>query len=78
MRHSGKPGTLVTIEHGEILNDHLGEKSRGNDGPGGSIYNLNYRSAKAQTLYTLSGIRIPVCLPSSHTAHPAGGSLWGR
>ncbi len=53
---SGKPGTLVTIEHGEILNDHLGEKSRGNDGPGGSIYNLNYRSAKAQTLYTLRGI----------------------
>lgn len=53
---NGKRGTVVTIEHGEILNDHLGEKSRGNDGPGGSIYNLNYRSAKAQTIYTLSGI----------------------
>lgn len=53
---SGSRGTVVTIEHGEILNDHLGEKSRGNDGPGGSIYNLNYRSAKAQTIYTLSGI----------------------
>lgn len=53
---SGSQGTVVTIEHGEILNDQLGEKSRGNDGPGGSIYNLNYRSAKAQTVYTLSGI----------------------
>ncbi|WP_300840670.1 alpha-L-rhamnosidase [uncultured Acetatifactor sp.] len=52
---SGRQGTVVTIEHGEILNDHLGEKSRGSDGPGGSIYNLNYRSAKAQTNYTLSG-----------------------
>ncbi len=49
----GKAGTVLTIEHGEILNDREGEKNRGNDGPGGSIYNANYRSAKATTSYTL-------------------------
>jgi len=52
---SGKAGTVLSVRHGEILNDQNGEKSRGNDGPGGSIYNANYRSAKAQTTYILSG-----------------------
>ena len=52
---SGAAGTVITIEHGEILNDNNGEKSRGNDGPGGSIYNANYRSAAATTKYTLRG-----------------------
>ena len=52
---SGKAGTVLSVRHGEILNDQNGEKSRGNDGPGGSIYNANYRSAKATTTYVLSG-----------------------
>ncbi len=52
---SGKSGTVLSVRHGEILNDQNGEKSRGNDGPGGSIYNANYRSAKATTTYILSG-----------------------
>ena len=52
---SGKTGTVLSVRHGEILNDRNGEKSRGNDGPGGSIYNANYRSAKAMTTYILSG-----------------------
>ena len=52
---SGKKGTVITIEHGETLNDCNGLKSRGNDGPERSIYNLNYRSAKATTNYILSG-----------------------
>ena len=51
----GKAGTVLTIEHGEILNDNNGLKSRGNDGPEGSIYNANYRSAAATTIYTLAG-----------------------
>ena len=51
----GKRGTELLIEHGEMLNDQNGEKSRGNDGPGGSLYNLNYRSAKAATRYILRG-----------------------
>ncbi len=51
----GKAGTVLTIEHGEILNDNNGLKSRGNDGPEGSIYNANYRSAAAITVYTLAG-----------------------
>ena len=51
----GNAGTVLTIEHGEILNDNNGLKSRGNDGPEGSIYNANYRSAAATTVYTLAG-----------------------
>ncbi len=51
----GEAGTRLTIEHGEILNDNNGLYSRGNDGPEGSIYNANYRSAAATTHYTLAG-----------------------
>ncbi len=51
----GAAGTVLTIEHGEILNDNNGLMSRGNDGPEGSIYNANYRSAAATTIYTLAG-----------------------
>lgn len=51
----GSAGTTITIEHGEILNDGNGAKSRGNDGPEGSIYNANYRSAAAKTTYVLNG-----------------------
>ena len=50
---SGSEGTRLVITHGEMLNDNNGIKSRGNDGPEGSIYNANYRSAEATTLYTL-------------------------
>lgn len=51
----GPAGTTLTVEHGEWLNDSNGDTSRGNDGPEGSIYNANYRSAKATTTYILSG-----------------------
>ena len=51
----GPAGATVTIEHGEMLNDQNGLKSRGNDGPEGTIYNANYRSAVATTKYILSG-----------------------
>ncbi|MBR6769266.1 MAG: family 78 glycoside hydrolase catalytic domain [Clostridia bacterium] len=60
----GPAGARLTMEHGEILNDKNGEKSRGNDGPEGSIYNANYRTAKATTVYTLSGKGVEEYHPS--------------
>lgn len=51
----GESGAKLSVRHGEMLNDNNGDKSRGNDGPEGSVYNLNYRSAKALTNYVLSG-----------------------
>ena len=51
----GAKGTVVTVEHGEWLNEAGGSIARGNDGPGGSIYNANYRSAAAKTAYTMGG-----------------------
>ena len=48
-------GTVITIDHAEMLNDNNGEKKRGNDGPEGSIYDVNYRGAAAITKYTCSG-----------------------
>ena len=37
-------GTVLTCLPGEMLNDANGERSRGNDGPGGSIYRENLRT----------------------------------
>lgn len=51
----GSEGTRLTISHGEFLNDGNGAYNRGNDGPEGSVYNANYRSAAATTTYILSG-----------------------
>ncbi|MCR5793410.1 MAG: family 78 glycoside hydrolase catalytic domain [Lachnospiraceae bacterium] len=51
----GEAGTTITVKHGEMLNDQNGKKNRGNDGPEGSIYNANYRAARATTTYTLKG-----------------------
>ena len=51
---SGKKGTRITTRYAEMLNDS-GLKSRGNDGPEGSIYTANYRTAKARGTYVLSG-----------------------
>ena len=51
----GKRGTKLFLRHGEMLNDENGEKARGNHGAGGSLYNLNYRTAKGATKYTLCG-----------------------
>lgn len=50
----GAKGTQIMIRFGEMLNDS-GEKSRGNDNPKGSIYSINYRSAKSKLQYVLSG-----------------------
>lgn len=50
----GNSGTEVTLRFAEMLNDE-GKKSRGDDGPGGSLYRINLRSAKATLQYTLKG-----------------------
>ncbi len=60
----GAKGTVVTVEHGEWLNEAGGSIARGNDGPGGSIYNANYRSATANTIYTMGGNGIEKYHPS--------------
>ena len=51
---TGEAGTSLQIRFGEMLNDS-GLKSRGNDNPEGSIYSINYRSAKAKLQYVLNG-----------------------
>ena len=50
----GERGTTVIVRVSEMLNDS-GLRSRFNDGPEGSIYTTNYRSAKAKAYYTLRG-----------------------
>jgi len=47
-------GTRITLYFAELLNDS-GEDSRGNDGPAGSAYVKNYRSAKSRVVYIASG-----------------------
>lgn len=47
-------GTKIRFGFAEFLNDS-GEESRGNDGPKGSIYIKNYRSALARFTYVAAG-----------------------
>ncbi|MEU1183177.1 family 78 glycoside hydrolase catalytic domain [Streptomyces sp. NPDC005820] len=49
----GDAGTQVTFRFGEMLND----SSAGADGPEGSLYRANLRSAKATSTYILKGDR---------------------
>lgn len=54
----GNKNTKITMHHGEMLNDQQGLKSRGNDGPEGSVYLANLRGAKATGTYIMSGQNI--------------------
>lgn len=47
-------GTKMKLRFGEMLNDN-GAVSRGNDGPAGSMYTANLRTAKATLNYTFKG-----------------------
>lgn len=47
-------GTKITIAFAELLNDS-GSEARGNDGPEGSVYVKNYRSALSRLVYVASG-----------------------
>lgn len=50
----GEAGATIRIRYAETTNDS-GEAERGNDGPKGSAYTINYRTAKAKGHYTLRG-----------------------
>ena len=50
----GQAGNRLRLRFTEMLND-TGARNRGNDGPGGTLYRANLRSAKAQLYYTLAG-----------------------
>ena len=49
-------GTTLVGHPAEMLNDRCGEKSRRNDGPGGSAYVENYRLARTTLTYVFKGI----------------------
>ena len=53
---SGNEGTRLHLRFGEMTNDD-GVKKRGNDGPGGSLYTANLRTARAEIYYTLRGTK---------------------
>lgn len=56
-------GTKVTVHFAEMLNDS-GEKSRGNDGPEGSLYTANYRTALSTLTYYAAGLRSEIYHPT--------------
>ena len=51
---SGAAGTTVKLRYAEFLNDS-GSDERGNDGPKGSVYTINLRSALGKAYYVLAG-----------------------
>ena len=54
-RFSAARGTRLSVWPREMLNDGDGLKSRGNDGPGGSVYRANVRGARAEVNYVFVG-----------------------
>lgn len=55
-------GTQCVLRFSEMLNDS-GSRARGNDGPRGSLYLANYRTAHALLGYTAAGGQGEVCEP---------------
>ena len=53
-RVEGPSGTVLTLRTGEMLND-TGDHRRGNDGPAGSLYRRNLRTAPSFVKYVLKG-----------------------
>ena len=47
-------GARIEVTVAEMLNDS-GDKTRGNDGPKGSLYMANYRTARARAVYVAAG-----------------------
>ena len=56
-------GTRFVLRPGEMLNDAAGAKSRGNDGPEGSVYRANLRTAKAEAAYVFAGDGLETYMP---------------
>ena len=50
----GERGTRLRFRFSEMRNE-TGDTSRGDDGPGGSLYLINLRSAEASLYYTMKG-----------------------
>lgn len=50
-----KKGTLLTLHHGEMLNYNGDHAGRLDDGPGGSVWLHNLRTAKAEIKYYFKG-----------------------
>jgi len=60
-------GVILTFKSAEMLNDRNGEKVRGNDGPGNSIYRANLRTLKddgALVMYVFAGVGDELYLPT--------------
>ncbi len=64
-KFEAKEGTVLTILPGEALNESDGEKSRGNDGPAGSLYRTNLRMSNKfmQMRYVFAGKGIEAYRP---------------
>ena len=50
----GPAGAVMKVRHAEMLNEGGGDKSRGNDGPEGTLYLANLRGIPAAVRYTLN------------------------
>ena len=59
----GEKDDVVRMRYAEFINDS-GSKKRGNDGPAGSVYTVNYRSALAKAYYRLNGEGVEVYRPT--------------
>lgn len=57
-------GVQVSGHPAEMLNDANGLKSRGNDGPEGSAYFANYRTARTTAKYVFAGKSVETWRPS--------------
>lgn len=63
LKLKAKRGTKIEVFFAELLNDS-GDPDRGNDGPKGSLYLANYRSALSRIVYVASGEEEEEYLPS--------------
>lgn len=62
----GTAGTEITCRFGEMLNDN-GAKEHINDGPAGSVYTYNMRTAKTTLRYIMSGNKKGETYHPTHT-----------
>lgn len=65
-RIKASAGQRIVFYPAEMLNDEMGLKSRGNDGPEGSVYRLNLRTIHktgARATYIASGVGEEVYMP---------------
>lgn len=62
----GEKGTALRFRFSEMRNE-TGDKERGDDGPGGSLYLINLRSAEASLHYTMKGAAEGECFHPTTT-----------